>query len=76
MNGVDPVYYEQGENIIREGDKITVNQIEMLRGLGMLNDQHYDYSVYGGALILTLMGVVLEIPILFFSILWERTQAS
>ena len=64
MNGVDPVYYEQGENIIREGDKITVNQIEMLRGLGMLNDQHYDYSVYGGALILTLLAMIILLMML------------
>ncbi len=64
MNGVDPVYFEQGENIIREGDKITVNQIEMLRNLGMLNDHHYDYSVYGGALILTLLAMIILLMML------------
>ena len=64
MNDVDPVIYQQGENIIREGDKITTNQIEMLRSLGLLNDQHYDYSVYGGALILTILAMIILLMML------------
>ena len=55
---VEPVIYLQGQNIIREGDRITNSQIEMLRNLGLLNDNHYDYSVYGGALILTVLAMV------------------
>ena len=55
---VEPVIYLQGQNIIREGDRITNSHVEMLRNLGMLNDNHYDYSVYGGALILTLLAMV------------------
>ena len=64
MNDVDPVIYQQGENIIREGDKITTNQIEMLRNLGLLNDHHYDYSVYGGALILTILAMIILLMML------------
>ncbi|MBR2661269.1 MAG: HDIG domain-containing protein [Clostridia bacterium] len=55
---VEPVIYLQGQNIIREGDRITNSQLEMLRGLGLLNDDHYDYSVYGGALILTVLAMI------------------
>ena len=55
---VEPVIYLQGQNIIREGDRITNNQIEMMRSLGLLNDDHYDYSVYGGALILTVLAMI------------------
>ncbi len=55
---VEPVIFLQGQNIIREGDSITNNQIEMLRNLGLLNDNHYDYSVYGGALILTILAIL------------------
>ena len=54
---VEPVIYLQGQNIIREGDRITLNQIEMLRSLGLLDDNHYDYSVYGGASILTVLAM-------------------
>lgn len=52
---VEPVVYQQGQNIIREGDRITQNQIEMLRSLGLLSDNHYDYSVYGGSVITTVL---------------------
>ena len=51
MEAVEPVVYLQGQNIIREGDRITTNQLEMLRQLGLLNDNHYDYSVYFGSVI-------------------------
>lgn len=54
-DSVEPVVYQQGQNIIREGDRITQNQIEMLRSLGLLSDNHYDYSVYGGSVIITVL---------------------
>lgn len=57
-DAVEPVIYLQGQNIIREGDKITRSQIEVLRALGLLNDNHYDYSVYGGALMLTALAMI------------------
>ena len=58
MEAVEPVIYLQGQNIIREGDRITQSQIEMLRTLGLLNDDHYDYSIYGGAIIITLLAML------------------
>ena len=64
MDAVEPVYYQQGQNIIREGDRITLSQIEMLRNLGLLNDDHYDYSAYVGALIFTALSMILLLMLL------------
>lgn len=58
IDAVEPVIYLQGQNIIREGDRITHSQVEMLRTLGLLNDNHYDYSVYKGAVILTILSFI------------------
>lgn len=49
---VQPVIYKQGQNIIREGESVSLNQIEMLRELGLLNTANYDFSIFGGAMIL------------------------
>ena len=49
MDAVDPVVYVQGQNIIREGDRVTRAQLEMLRALGLLNDNTLDYSSYWGS---------------------------
>lgn len=64
MDAVEPVIYLQGQNIIREGDRITRSQIEMLRSLGLLNDNHYDYSVYGGALLITIISMIVLLMLL------------
>lgn len=52
MDAVEPVVYLQGQNIIREGERVTANQIAMLRDLGLLEDNSYDFSIYGGAALL------------------------
>ena len=57
MEAIEPVVYLQGENIIREGDRITRNQLEMLRSLGLLTDNTYDYSVYLGASLTILLSL-------------------
>ena len=59
MESVEPVIYLQGQNIIREGDRITGSQIEMIRQLGLLNDNHYDYSSYWGSLIAVLLSMII-----------------
>ena len=68
MDAVEPVVYLQGQNIIREGDRITKIQLEMLRQLGLLNDDHYDYSVYWGSVI----AVLLSMAIMFIMLLLLR----
>ena len=61
---VEPIVYLQGENIIRSGERITVNQIEMLRTLGLLKDNSYDYSVYAGSVIAVLLSIASLIMLL------------
>lgn len=55
---VENVIYLQGQNIIRDGERVTLNQIEILRSLGLLKDNQYDFSIYGGAAILVLLSMV------------------
>ena len=64
-DAVEPVVCLQGENIVREGDRITQSQIELLRNLGLLSDEDYDYSVYGGALITIVLSLSVLIMMLF-----------
>jgi hypothetical protein len=40
-DAVEPVVISQGQNVIREGDRITQSQLEIMRSLGLLNDDHY-----------------------------------
>ena len=68
MESVEPVVYLMGPNIIREGDRVTYSQMEMLRQLGLLNDDHYDFSSYWGSLI----AVVISMMTLFIMLLLLR----
>jgi hypothetical protein len=63
-DAVEPVVISQGQNVIREGDRITQSQLEIMRNLGLLNDDHYDYSVYGGAVINILLAIFSMIMLL------------
>lgn len=55
---VEKVMYLQGQNIIRAGERVSQNQIEILRSLGLLKDNQYDFSVYGGAAILVCLSML------------------
>ena len=55
---VEPTLFLQGQNIVREGDRITRSQLSMLSSLGLLNDNSYDYSIYGGSLLLVVLAFV------------------
>ncbi len=54
-DAIEPVVYLQGQNIVREGDRITRSQLEMLRSLGLLKNDSYDLSSYIGALLIVLL---------------------
>lgn len=49
---VVPVTYKQGQFIIREGERVTQRQLDMLGELGLLTSSDFNFSVYGGALLL------------------------
>ena len=59
MEAVEPVTYLQGQNIVREGDRVTNSQIEMLRSLGLLNEDNLDYSSYWGSVIAVFLSMVM-----------------
>ncbi|MBQ8074328.1 MAG: HDIG domain-containing protein [Clostridia bacterium] len=58
MDAVEPIVYLQGQNIIRAGDRITTSQLAMLRSLGLLKDDEYDFSSYQGAALLVALSIV------------------
>lgn len=72
---VDKVVYIQGQNIIREGERVSLNQLEMLRALGLLKNNRVDLSSYGGAAIIILIslfalfvGLRLQVPEILLSV--------
>ena len=58
---VEPVIYKQGQNIVLARERVTYNQLEMLRSLGLLDSDNVDIMMYVGAVImvLTAVGVLL-----------------
>ncbi len=63
-NSVEAIVYLQGQNIIREGDRVTTSKLEMLRSLGLLKDNRYDFSIYWGALLIVFLSVICYIIVL------------
>ncbi len=54
---VDPVVYKQGQNIVLARERVTANQLEMLRSLGLLDDDNVDIMMYIGGVMLVLIGM-------------------
>lgn len=66
-DAVEPVVYKQGQNIVVARERVTASQLEMLRSLGLLDDENFDLISYiGGALIVLLALAVLVILLLLF----------
>ncbi|MBQ8160643.1 MAG: HDIG domain-containing protein [Clostridia bacterium] len=65
MDSVEPIIYQQGQNIIREGEVVTRSQMEMLKSLGMLEDDVFDFSSYWGAGLLIAIAMVILV-LLFY----------
>lgn len=61
---VEPVVFLQGQNIIREGERVTSNQLEMLRDLGLLQDNQFDFSIYGGGALLVAAATIILVLLL------------
>ena len=64
-DAVDSVLFLQGQNIIREGDRITNSQLSMLRSLGLLNDEAFDYTTYLGAALCVLLSMLCLLMMLY-----------
>ncbi|MGN0754685.1 MAG: HDIG domain-containing metalloprotein [Aristaeellaceae bacterium] len=63
-DSVEPVIYKQGQNIVREGERVSSYQIAMLSALGLLDSAHIDLAVYGGAALMVLASVTLLVLML------------
>ena len=61
---VEPVIYKQGQNIVREGERVSSYQIAMLSALGMLDSASIDMTVYGGAALIVASAVILMVLML------------
>ncbi len=57
-DAVEPVIYKQGQNIVLARERVTANQLEMLRSLGLLDDESVDYVMYAGGLFLVLLSML------------------
>ncbi len=64
---VEPVIYKQGQNIVLARERVTANQLAMLRSLGLLDDDNVDVMMYLGGVLLVLLGMaVLILALLLF----------
>ena len=61
---VEPVIYKQGQNIVLARERVTANQLEMLRSLGLLDDANVDMAMYLGGVLLVLIAVLSLVTIL------------
>ena len=63
-DGVEPVIYKQGQNIVREGERVSSYQIAMLSALGLLDTASIDMNVYGGAALMVCASVLFMVLML------------
>ena len=59
MEGVESVMYLQGQNIIREGEVVTQNQYDVIKSLGLLVNDQYDWNVYLGCVLTASLAMVM-----------------
>ncbi len=66
-DAVEPVVYQQGQNIVFSNERVTADQLELLRSLGLLDDQNFDVVTYigGSMIVLMAMAVIVIILMLF-----------
>ena len=48
VSEVEPIIYKKGQNIVRAGEVVSANQIEVLNSLGMLKDRQVDLNLFLG----------------------------
>ncbi len=63
-DSVEPVVYKQGQNIIREGERVSAYQVAMLSALGLLDTASIDLNVYGGAALVVFTAVIILVMLL------------
>ncbi len=63
-DAVEPVIYKQGQNIVREGERVSEYQIAMLSSLGLLDSASIDLNVFGGAALMVAATVIMMVLLL------------
>ncbi len=63
-HNVEPVIYKQGQNIIRDGERVSANQVAMLGALGLLDSTGIDWNIYGGAALVVASAVIIMVLML------------
>ncbi|MDD3213458.1 MAG: HDIG domain-containing protein [Eubacteriales bacterium] len=63
-DAVDPVIYKQGQNIVVARERVTANELEMLRSLGLLDEAGFDLTMYVGGALLVMFAMITYITIL------------
>lgn len=63
-DSVEPVVYKQGQNIVREGERVNAYQIAMLSSLGLLDNTSIDLNIYGGAALVVLTSILMLVMML------------
>ena len=61
---VEPVIYKQGQNIVLARERVTVTQLEMLRSLGLLDNDDVDVMMYVSAISMVLVALVILILVI------------
>ncbi len=56
-DAVEPVIYKQGQNIVLARERVTANQLEMLRSLGLLDNENIDIAMYVGGALMVLLAI-------------------
>jgi hypothetical protein len=68
-DSTEPVIYKQGQNIVLARERVTVNQLAMLRSLGLLDDANMDMMMYvGGTLMVLLSMAAYVLTLLLFGV--------
>lgn len=63
-DAVEPVIYKQGQNIVLARERVTINQLEMLRSLGLLDNDDVDVMMYVSAIALVLIAIAVLVMVL------------
>ena len=61
---VEPVIYKQGQNIVLARERVTVTQLEMLRSLGLLDNDDVDIMMYVSACTMVLAAIAILVLVL------------
>jgi len=56
-DAVEAVLYKQGQNIVLSRERVTENQLAMLKSLGLLDDENFDLTMYIGGVLLVLFAM-------------------